>query len=248
MLFSLFVLTVLSSVYIPSRAACQHALLPYSWLLCSVIRVLSAWHTYTMQTKIAWSEFFPELSMKIEVFWDITQCEVIIGHWRFGRAYWVYLQGSEEDEQKLIWRLTEAYITNSMDHIYSWEADSSSANQEISGILWNPEVHYRIHKKPPPDPILNQINLVHAPLFHFLGIHFNITLSFMPKRCGLSLSLKSLYPNPVCASPFPHQRMSRQFRSSWFDQTNNIWCGVQIIKFLVMESFPFPCFLIHLRP
>ena len=71
----------------------------------------------------------------------------------------------------LLWRILIYSIVPSP----SWEANWFAASQEIPRILWNPKVHYRIHKRPPPVPILGQPNPVHIPTSHLLQIHPNIS-------------------------------------------------------------------------
>ena len=70
--------------------------------------------------------------------------------------------------------------SKSIEQIPSWEANSSSASQEIPRILWNLTVHYRVHKSPPPVHNLRQINPIYASPFRFLEIYFNIILSSTP--------------------------------------------------------------------
>ena len=58
----------------------------------------------------------------------------------------------------------------------SWAANWFAASQEIPRISRNPKVHYLIHKRPIPVPILGQPNTVHIPTSHLLEIHPNIIL------------------------------------------------------------------------
>ena len=52
----------------------------------------------------------------------------------------------------------------------SWQVIS----QETTCISWIPKIHYRIHKSPPPVPVLSHINPVYTSPSCFLKIHFGI--------------------------------------------------------------------------
>ena len=84
-----------------------------------------------------------------------------------------------------------------------WEANRFSASQEIPSILWKKKVHYRIHKCPPPVPIMSQFDPVHTPTHQFLKTQLNIILSSTPWSPKWFISLRFPYQNPVYASPIP---------------------------------------------
>ena len=118
--------------------------------------------------------------------------------------------------------INRCLLTYSMEQSPYGEANWFSASQEISRILWNPKVHYRIHNCPPPVPILNQLNPVHTPTYHLLKIHLNIILPSTPGSSMWSLPLRFPHQNPVYPSPLPHTRympcLSNFFSTLWSEQ------------------------------
>jgi len=72
--------------------------------------------------------------------------------------------------------------------------------KKFPGILWNPNVHYRIHKCPPPVSILRQLDPVHTHTSHFLNIYLNI----IPR---VSLGL----PSDLFPSGFPPKPCTRLY-------------------------------------
>ena len=78
--------------------------------------------------------------------------------------------------------------------------------KKFPAILWNPKVHYRTHKRPPPVPTLGQPNPVHIPTSHLLEIHPNIIHPSMPRSPQWSLSLRFPHQDPIRPPLLPHTR------------------------------------------
>jgi hypothetical protein len=89
-----------------------------------------------------------------------------------------------------------------MEQSPSWEANRSSASQDIHHIVWNPKVHYRIQNGPPPVPILSRINPVHAP--HSASWRSILILSSHLSLCLQSGFLPSGITTTILYAPLPY--------------------------------------------
>ena len=88
-----------------------------------------------------------------------------------------------------------------MEQSTSGEANRFSANQDILRVLWNPKVHYHIHKSPPRVPVLKHLT---SPCLHPL---LEINLNVIPfKAWGFQMfSLPQIFsPKPCIRLPVPH--------------------------------------------
>jgi hypothetical protein len=94
-------------------------------------------------------------------------------------------------------------LTYSMEQSLYWETKRFAASLEISRILWNPKVHYHIHKFPPPVSILSQLTCSpypHIPLPEETSLYYPPST---PWSTPWSLSFGFPHQNPVHASPLP---------------------------------------------
>jgi hypothetical protein len=108
--------------------------------------------------------------------------------------------------------------------------------KKYPAFLQNPMVHRRVHKSPPPDPILSQPNPF-RPLDTYLPkSHLNVILPPTPRSSQWSLAFGPSNQNPVSTSSLPHAcHMSSPPHPSWFNHPNNIRRRMQVMKLIIMQ-------------
>jgi hypothetical protein len=78
--------------------------------------------------------------------------------------------------------------TNSMGQSPHWEPKRRSVCEDIRCLLWNPNVHYRVHKSSPQFPILSLLNPVHTLHPNVHNIHPDILASTNLKLLTMKFS------------------------------------------------------------
>ena len=122
-----------------------------------------------------------------------------------------------------------------MEQSLSWEADRFSASQ-ILCILWNPKVHYRIHKYPPPVPTW-------ASSIQSVPPHLNSWRSTLILSSLLRLGLPSgLFPSgfltKILYTPF-FSPICFDFIHIWIFRCKKAAATKPIVENAVLQ-FPFP--------
>jgi hypothetical protein len=99
-----------------------------------------------------------------------------------------------------------------------------------------PEVHYHAHNTPWLFPVLSHTDPFHAPPCCFFNVRFNIILSSRPP----------VSKNHACVSVPLHATCPAH--SPWCDHLNDVWCGLQTMKLLIIQSSPVYCHFLPLSP
>jgi len=130
-------------------------------------------------------------------------------------------------------------ITNSTEHSPSSEADSSSASQEITRILWKLNFHYCLHKKSPLVHILSQFTSsqpICSRSIWTLPSHLRPSIKSGPLLSGVLITALIHFP-ATCYTPRPPH-------PSWFDHLNNTYSVNSINHeaphYVIVSSIPLP--------
>jgi hypothetical protein len=131
----------------------------------------------------------------------------------------------------------------------SSEAANCAATQQLPSILWNPKVHYRVHKSPPLVSIPSQLNHIHTIPSHPTSLRSILILPTHLRLGLLTCFFPSAFPtnNLYAFLFFPFVLLAVPVLPSltWsFDYT---WRRGQVMKLLIMQFSPTSRHFISLR-
>jgi hypothetical protein len=151
------------------------------------------------------------------------------------------------------WSFQQIYVdrqnhmlqTHSTAYSPSWEANPFAVIQEIPRILWNPKVHYYIHKCPPPLSTLIQLNPVQPPHptswrpILILSLHLRLGLpsglfpsGFLNKTLYMPVpSQSALHAPPISFFSIYHQQNVGWEYRSW---SSSLWIFLQSLVTLFL--------------
>jgi hypothetical protein len=161
---------------------------------------------YTHTIWQLWDGFhFTKLGRKVMLF-NITTCHTCPSVWMHQKRWDITSDVCCDSSNEVC--KCRTLLTNSMST--TWEGPSYAATWELASILWNPKVHYRIHKSSPLAPILSQTNPILTPPLSprpiiILSAHLYLYLPSGPFPSGIPTN-NNLYTclfSPICATCIP---------------------------------------------
>jgi hypothetical protein len=104
---------------------------------------------------------------------------------------------SSSDDIRPLWRYSLTYLLTPWCRILFEKLIVTQLIKKILLSLWNPKVHRRVHKIPPMDPILSQLNPV-RPIDPYLPkVQLNVILPPTPRSSQWSLTFGPPNQNPT---------------------------------------------------